>query len=162
MLILVLLFIGVILVKSHDILGINPTGYNFSICNWKTDIYDPDRPDHKIPLLNYYPCDHVQQYPIMIFGHASKSQDTWYDYIWKGLVPQGYIVTLLGSYEYEDSYPDFSRDQRYTLDWMYNVCNVTETCALYQMIMKKSIASGHSFGGMLSVTPIFIKYANHI
>lgn len=126
----------------------NPTGKNYTMCNWNTHITDPARPSHRIPLITYYPCDKTKQYPIMVFGHASQSQNTWYDYIWKAMVPQGYIVTLPGSYEYlNDSHKLFAADMAYTLQYFYDICNTSTVseCPLSGRIMKKSIVAGHRF-----------------
>eukprot|EP01083_Nonionella_stella_P209608 759677_1 len=126
----------------------NPTGHNYTICHWNTRIADPVRPTHSIALKTHYPCDTNHSYPIMVFGHASTSQNSWYDYIWQSIVPQGYIITMPGSYEYlNDSHELFAADIKYTLQYFYDDCNQTATCPLNAMIMDKSIVSGHSLGG---------------
>ena len=94
----------------------NPTGNNYTICSWDTIIIDPSRSHHIIPLNIHYPCNNSNIYPLMIFGHASQSQNTWYNYIWEILVPQGYIIIMPGSYEYiNDSHLLFATDMIYTL-----------------------------------------------
>merc|ERR550525_2305694 len=85
----------------------NPTGYNFSICHWTTVIKDSSR-RHHIPLTTHYPCsienDIDITFPLMVFGHASHCSNTWYDYIWKSVVPWGYIVAMPLSYVIDDSH----------------------------------------------------------
>ena len=124
--------------------AVTVTANNYTICNSKTTIVDPARPTHNIPMLLYFPCpmEPQQQFPYMVFGHAAESQDTWYDYIWKGMVPQGYIISLLGSYEYVSEQQNFARDQRYTNDWLRDTCNYDPKCPLYGMVAGKSIVSG--------------------
>eukprot|EP01084_Bolivina_argentea_P105862 189590_1 len=140
------LLVLICMVKAS--LKANPTGYNnLTICNYDTAIIDPNRPSHRIPMLIYYPCNRLHKYPYMIFGHAAESQDTWYDYIWRGMVPQGYICIFLGSYEYVGNQKDFARDQRYTNDWVRDTCANDPDCPLYQIVVNKSIISGMSMGG---------------
>ena len=136
----ILLSICIGLAKSYN--SFNPTSGNYTICNYDTTLRDPSRPNHNIPLLMYYPCNHLNKYPYMIFGHAAESQDTWYDYIWQGMVPQGYITIFLGSHEYVSNENDFAKDQRYTNDWVRDQCSKDPNCPLYDIVIPKSIVSG--------------------
>eukprot|EP01084_Bolivina_argentea_P262090 443141_1 len=130
----------------------NPTGNNFTICHWDTIITDPARPTHQIPLKTHYPCNKTNTYPLMVFGHASTTSNTWYNYVFQTMVPQGYILTMPGSYEvFNDSHKLFAADMAYTLQYFYDQCNITQFCPLYGMIMNKSIVSGHSLGGAASL-----------
>ena len=139
---------------------LNPTNNSYTICNYATDIIDPSRPSHNIPLLIYYPCNHLNKYPYMVFGHAAESQDTWYDYIWQSMVPQGYICIFLGSYEYASKQEDFARDQRFTNDWVRDKCSKDPNCPLYQIVINKSIVSGKLQNNQIRVC--IISYFKHV
>eukprot|EP01083_Nonionella_stella_P281410 957499_1 len=121
---------------------------NYSILTWETKIHNPVS-GHKIPLIVHYPAGGSnERFPIMVFNHGGDTKNTWYDFVWQWVVPLGYIVVLPGDYEKYINDFHYAADQRYTLDYMYDDCNVNLTCPLYNKIMlNSSVASGHSMGG---------------
>eukprot|EP01083_Nonionella_stella_P061178 159489_1 len=73
----------------------------YNISYYKRDIYDPRRPEHRIPLKLYYPKTsetNAITFPILVFGHCLFAgldlPPDEYNYIWQSLVPLGYIVAM--------------------------------------------------------------------
>eukprot|EP01083_Nonionella_stella_P205723 748890_1 len=127
----------------------------YNISHFKPTIYNPHRPEHKIPLRIYYPQTeetNTETFPILVFGHCLLGGmfPAEYTYIWQQLVPQGYIVAFPMSVDFLLEIP-FAIDIRYSLDWIMDNCTDTSSnlCpnALSRVIGTKSAVSGHSMGG---------------
>ena len=76
---------------------------------------------HEIPIEVWYPGNMTKdspKAPILVFGHCLFGPDHYYDYIWKTLVPKGYIVILPVGDRFSGSEIELARDMRYTLDWL--------------------------------------------
>eukprot|EP00483_Globobulimina_turgida_P007857 UN07872 len=128
------------------------TNGDYDVITWKTKIYNPtwDVFTDKIPLLIHYPKtdDKTLKFPVIVFNHGGDCKNTYYDYVWQNLAPQGYIVAMPGLYEHPwISEYEYTAAQRYTLNWLRSDCNANTSCPLYGMVGNKSIASGHSMGG---------------
>eukprot|EP01084_Bolivina_argentea_P056788 103874_1 len=139
-------FLFIIAVINHICFGDNS-----SIITWETEIRNVAT-NHRIPLKVHYPntTSVNNKYPIMVFNHGGDTKNTWYDFIWQNLVPQGYIVAMPGDYEKYINDLHYAADQRYTLDYLLGNCNKNISCPLYNSIIPISMCSGHSEGGAAS------------
>eukprot|EP01084_Bolivina_argentea_P299965 517118_1 len=130
----------------------------YKIKQWKTTIKNPGNKNHDIPLIVHYP-ETKGVYPLMVFNHGGAAQNTWYNFVWENLVPQGIIVAMPNDYTYaspnsisaESTLELYSQDQRYVLDWFKDDCNTSNSCPLQGMIGDKTIASGHSDGASCTI-----------
>ncbi|ETO36956.1 hypothetical protein RFI_00106 [Reticulomyxa filosa] len=112
----------------------------FSISSWKTTFINPQNSEHKIPTDIYFPAENQESgFPLMVFGHCSQCQMTWYDYQWQYLVPKGYVIAYLGSYEYLGNTYKFAIDQRYVLDAI-RAENNNASSPLFQKVSNRAAA----------------------
>jgi len=124
---------------------------NYTIASWHYVFKNPATPDHLIPVEIYYPSEsRLNGFPLMVFGHCSQCHGSWYTYQYTDIVPYGYVIAYLDSYQYLGNCVEFSRDQRYVLDALKQE-NEDRLSKLYQKIGNVSFAGGHSMGGGASM-----------
>eukprot|EP01084_Bolivina_argentea_P074711 135505_1 len=111
----------------------------YLIKEWDTTIINPRYPNSKIPLIIHYPdisnISSSNNFPLLVFNHGGDCKNTFYNYTWQNLVPQGYIVAMPGDFEHFWDYQhEYAAAQRYTLDWLRASCNKNISCPLYQIV----------------------------
>ena len=108
-------------------------------------------------------------FPVIIFSHGWTCQNTWYNYIWENLVPQGYIVAMPNDDNTiipDEFVVNYAAGQLATLDWLIDIANNDNGISnpLYQIVNPYlSGCSGHSMGGgacMLSMSDNYIDTHN--
>ncbi len=119
--------------------------------------YDPARGNRSIPTEVYYPADTagedvpvasgLESFPVVTFGHGYLMSWSLYDYVYLGLVPDGYIVT----------YPDtegelFPDHEDLGLDMAFIVQSMRAEGAdpgspFFGRVAQTAAAMGHSMGG---------------
>lgn len=120
----------------------------------------------KLPVIIHYPSDKSERYPVIVFNHGWTCHNTWYNYVWQKLVPQGYIVAMPGDDETDiptENIFEYSAGQRYTLDWIVDDCAKDHSCPLAGIIGDKFACSGHSMGGgatLLSIADYPVGYTS--
>eukprot|EP01084_Bolivina_argentea_P234018 394016_1 len=113
-------------------------------------IFNPSYPNHQIPLLVHYPITNEStKFPLIVFNHGGDCKNTWYNYVWKNLVPQGYIVAMPNDYHHllPNDIEEYAAGQRYTNDYLRIQSETNSSFILYSKISNRSMASGHSMGG---------------
>eukprot|EP00483_Globobulimina_turgida_P011822 UN11844 len=125
-----------------------PTLSQYNISYFATTIYSAAKPDHAVPVQIWYPNITTPTAPILVFGHCLFAPPEYYDYLWKILVPKGYIVALPIGDRFSGRETELCADMRTTLDWIYGNCTASNinSCPLRNVIGNMSIASGHSEG----------------
>eukprot|EP01083_Nonionella_stella_P256523 879111_1 len=122
----------------------SPPQYNISY--FTTTIYSTAESNHAVPIDIWYPNITTPTAPILVFGHCLFGPPEYYDYLWKTLVPQGYIVAFPIGDRFSGRETELCADMRTTLDWIYDNCTATTTCPFSNTIGNMSLASGHSEG----------------
>jgi len=92
-------------------------------------------------------------FPLLVFSPGFIFRNTFYDYLWKTLVPLGYVMVVGGTYNYDPySSPLWkARDQAFFLDYLRNQSHTNKNSPLYGLIGPMSAAMGHSEGGAASL-----------
>lgn len=124
-------------------------------------LYDKSRSGRKIPVDIYYPA--VSQadqtpaaisagiFPVICFGHGFVMKVSSYSYIWKSLVPAGYIVAFPRTERgISPSHADLAKDISFVINYLREQGETPGTF-FYGCIGKESCAMGHSMGGGAAV-----------
>eukprot|EP01084_Bolivina_argentea_P320741 556561_1 len=140
---------------------------SYKIGHFDETIINPTFPSHEIPVYLYYPItsNTTITFPTIIFAHGFECDAQWYSWIYKDLVPLGYIVALLNSFPFPGhlNQTQFAIDQRYTLKWLTTTVNNNKSSPLYQHIDNtKAVAAGHSEGGGASMETNGNPYVNKL
>eukprot|EP01084_Bolivina_argentea_P114192 203350_1 len=127
-----------------------------SIGSFNTTIINPEVPNHKIPVFIYYSLQlesYDYSWPVIVFAHGLRAEALWYSWVYKDIVPLGYVVAYINSYTgFTMNQTQYAIDQRYTLKWLNTIVNNNMSSPLYKKInMNKSMAVGHSEGGGASI-----------
>ena len=134
----------------------------YDVGEYETCIINPAN-NHTINLTIHYPVATIAasnntirkatSFPSIIFSHGWGCKNTFYDYIWENLVPQGYIVAMPNddtTIIIDEFLVNYAAGQLATLDWLIDVANNNEDedNPLYGLIDPYSAGcSGHSMGG---------------
>ena len=142
---------------------VHVAAFLYDIGEYETFIINPAN-NHTINLTIHYPISTIKPsnststrkettFPSIIFSHGWTCKNTFYDYIWQNLVPQGYIVVMPNddtTIIIDEFLVNYAAGQLATLDWLIDVANNNddEDNPLYGLINPYSAAcSGHSMGG---------------
>eukprot|EP01084_Bolivina_argentea_P320740 556560_1 len=129
--------------------------HSSSIGQFNTTITSTTIVNHEIPVFLYYPLDEQNdvQYPVIVFAHGLRADALWYSWLYKDIVPLGYIVAYINSYTgFTMNQTQYAIDQRYTLKWLNTIVNNNISSPMYKKInTNKSMAAGHSEGGGASI-----------
>ncbi len=87
------------------------------------------------------------EYPVVAFGHGYQLAVDKYDFVWQGLVPEGYIVALpkTGG-ELFPSHLEFGKDLAFVIDAL-RVSGGDPASLFYQRVSPEAAVMGHSMGG---------------
>ena len=126
---------------------------------------DPSRSNRSIPAAIYYPAvaagsnqpiagNEANRFPVVVFGHGFIIGIGFYDYIWNGLVPSGYIVVMCDTETtISPNHGNFGRDLAFLVD-AFQQEGANPASFFFNRVAAKSAVGGHSMGGgatMLSV-----------
>lgn len=126
---------------------------------------DPSRSNRSIPAAIYYPAvaagsnqpiagNDANRFPVVVFGHGFIIGIGFYDYIWNGLVPSGYIVVMCDTETtISPNHGNFGRDLAFLVD-AFQQEGANPASFFHNRVAAKSAVGGHSMGGgatMLSV-----------
>lgn len=126
----------------------------------KTITYtDPDRSNRAIETVVFYPSTTggadaaiaSGQFPVIVFGHGfSMADKTLYQYLWDGIVTEGYIclfpLTEGGGMFSPPSHEQFGLDLKF-LNLQIKAEGANSSSFFYQKIADKTAIMGHSMGG---------------
>ena len=94
----------------------------YKIGSFDETIINPSFPNHEIPVLVYYPTETGHVWPTIIFAHGFEAEATWYDWIYRDMVPLGFIVAYINSYPRGPlNGTQFAIDQRYNKQFFINI-----------------------------------------
>ena len=116
---------------------------------WDITIYNPTNPTHEIPIHILMPnisSSTSHKFGLLLFMHGDPCEWWWYEYLSQYIVPNGYIAGLLASYEPAGGFDKMSIDMRYSLDYLYNQSLTNTSSPIYNSLLYKSVAAGHSAG----------------
>ncbi len=99
------------------------------------------------PVDIWYPNIPTPTAPILIFGHCLFGPPDYYDYLYKTLVPKGYIVALPIGDRFSGRETELCADMRTTLDWIYDNCTVSKTCPFRNTIGSAVCCTADSYVG---------------
>jgi len=116
---------------------------------------DPRQPGKTIYSILHYPITNgtAGNFPLLVFAPGWNFRDTFYDYLWRTLVPSGYVMAIDGSYGY-DAVSDplwKARDQAFVLEYLRDQSTNNKQSPVYGLIGTVSAAMGHSEGGVTSL-----------
>jgi len=135
--------------------GVSEGGY--PIKSYNVELTDPYQSStHVVKAIIHYPQtpDPQLNFPLIVFSPGFVQSDTFYDYLWQELVPLGYVVAVVGSYDYDPlSEPTWkARDQSFLSDYLRNESVSNPQSPVYHLINSSSTAAmGHSEGGVASL-----------
>jgi hypothetical protein len=95
----------------------------FGISQYDLRLQDPHQNAlHYTDCTVYYPTGTPagSQYPLLVFSPGFTESHRFYQYIWTALVPSGYVVTVMSTYDFDPvSFPLWkARDQSFVLGTM--------------------------------------------
>ena len=139
----------------------------YKIGTFNQVIINPAFPSHEIPIFVYYPIVDKTvniKFATIVFAHGFECNALWYPWIYENIVPYGYIVAYINSFERGAvNGTQFAIDQRYALKWLNTIVNNNKSSILYSKInTNKSMGSGHSEGGGASLKSMGSQYINDI
>lgn len=132
---------------------------------------------HYADCTVYFPSNAPSgaQYPLLVFSPGFTESHTFYEYLWTGLVPNGYVVAVMSTFDYDPiSLPLWkARDQSFIngiwldqsiqtngsdricfashrLGYLKNQSSSNSSSPIYNLLSGKSAAGGHSEGGAAS------------
>jgi len=119
--------------------------------------YDPVRGNRSIPTEIFYPADTAgenvplasgfEQFPLVSFGHGFIMSWSLYDYVYEGLVPQGYIVAYPDTEgELFPEHDDLGYDLAFVILSLRNA-GTDAGSPFYGRVAATAAAMGHSMGG---------------
>ncbi len=126
----------------------------------KTITYtDPARNNREIETIIYYPSNTggvdaaiaIGQFPVIVFGHGfSMADETLYQYLWDGIVKEGYIclfpLTEGGGMFNPPNHEQFGLDLKF-LNLQIKSEGMNSSSFFYQKVSNKTAIMGHSMGG---------------
>jgi len=140
----------------------------FAVANKRITFTDASRSNRSIPATIYYPGtsagadkpiagNEANRFPVLVFAHGFSIGIGFYNYIWDGLVPAGYIVVMCdtenGSIFPPPDHGAFGRDLAFLVDAM-QAEGANPASFFHAKVGARSAVAGHSMGGgatMLSV-----------
>lgn len=140
----------------------------FAVASKRITFTDASRSNRSIPATIYYPGtsagtdkpiagNEANRFPVLVFAHGFSIGIGFYNYIWDGLVPAGYIVVMCdtenGSIFPPPDHGAFGRDLAFLVDAM-QVEGGNPASFFHARVASRSAVAGHSMGGgatMLSV-----------
>ena len=140
----------------------------FLIGHKQQTFIDASRSNRTIDTEIYYPAntagDNVPMangtFPTLVFGHGFVMTWNSYDYLWNGIVPEGYILVFPKSEgSFSPSHTDFGKDIAFLVDAM-KLEGLNQSSTFYDAVSDKSAAMGHSMGGGSAF--LSIQYNNSI
>lgn len=145
--------------------GLEPEAGPFAIGSINRTFIDPSRSNRSIPTTIYYPAmaagsnqpiagNEANRFPVVVFGHGFVIGISFYNYIWNGLVPDGYIVVMCDTEtSLSPNHGNFGRDLAFLVDQL-QAEGTNPQSIFHERVALRSAVSGHSMGGgatMLSV-----------
>eukprot|EP01060_Flectonema_neradi_P009098 TRINITY_DN16508_c0_g1_i1.p1 TRINITY_DN16508_c0_g1~~TRINITY_DN16508_c0_g1_i1.p1 ORF type:complete len:322 (+),score=59.93 TRINITY_DN16508_c0_g1_i1:45-968(+) len=124
------------------------------------DLHLEDGTGHEIPVHMVAPDDIKEEVPLMLFMHGDPCMWWWYEYIANYVVPNGYVVGLMASYEPTGEPKNMAFDMRYALDAIVYQSKQNATFPLYQKLSQRAAAVGHSAGSNAALMSVSSKFAN--
>ena len=130
----------------------------YAIGSTTVSFVDASRGDRVVAVEIYYPADAAGsgvpvggpaglEYPVVAFGHGYQLTVDKYDFVWQGLVPEGYIVALpkTGGELFPD-HLQFGMDLAFVIDAMRESGGDPDS-PFYQRVAFEAVVMGHSMGG---------------
>jgi len=130
----------------------------YAIGSTTISFVDDSRGGRVIATEVYYPADTGGSgvpvggapgllYPVVCFGHGYQLTVDKYDFVWQGLVPEGYIVALpkTGG-ELFPSHLEFGKDLAFVIDALRSAGG-DPASPFYQRVAPEAAVMGHSMGG---------------
>ena len=130
----------------------------YAIGSTTISFVDDSRGGRVIATEVYYPADTGGSgvpvggapgllYPVVCFGHGYQLTVDKYDFVWQGLVPEGYIVALpkTGG-ELFPSHLEFGKDLAFVIDAL-RISGDDPASLFYHRIAPEAAVMGHSMGG---------------
>ncbi|HNT87883.1 MAG TPA: hypothetical protein PKL84_08460, partial [Candidatus Hydrogenedentes bacterium] len=120
--------------------------------------YDPARGNRAVPVKLYYPGAYAgdgppvagpacRRFPVVVFGHGYQTNIGYYDYLWQAIVPNGYIMALVDTYnEVTWDFPDFGRDLAFVATAIAEE-GATPASLFHARVSPMTAVMGHSMGG---------------
>ncbi len=129
--------------------------YEIGVVQWT--LTDASRSDREVPVTIYYPslqsgtnvpvADTGQVFPVLVFGHGFVIGIDKYDYLWQGLVPQGYVIAFPAT---EGGIPPnhgrFGEDIAFVADTLV-AAGTDPGSAFFGRVAPTAAVMGHSMGG---------------
>jgi len=126
----------------------NPDGYQY------LELYDNIQQSWVYARL-HYPSNATsgQQFPLIVFSPGWVQASTYYNYIWEQLVPMGYVIAMMATYDFDPNSDPWEKcyDQTFMLSYLQNASKKDRTSPIYGMLNSVSAAMGHSEGGWASL-----------
>jgi len=125
----------------------------YPIASWGGSFYDPNQ-GQDVDCLIYYPnVTTGEKFPLIVFEPGYIFANTFYDYLWELFVPNGYIMALDGTYNYDPNEdPNTAAlDMAFLLDYIHDHSKNDPNFFLYHMVNDLSASMGHSNGAGASI-----------
>jgi len=137
-------------------LSVGASGYE--IGHTSAAYTDPDRGDRSVPTEIFYPSDTPGDdvpiaapppggFPVVAFGHGFLIPWDDYEYVWEGLVPEGYVVALPRTEQgLLPSHAEFGRDLAFVVRRL-RIEGDDPGSLLFGALSDAGAVAGHSMGG---------------
>jgi len=129
------------------------------------EVYDTSRQTWVYGRL-HYPNSTIlkgEKIPLVVLSPGWVQSSKWYDYIWENLVPQGYVVVVMATWDLNpSSFPIYKTyEQLFMLSHLQNESKSNSKSPIYGMLNSMAVAMGHSEGGQASYFAGSVKMTGH-
>jgi len=135
------------------------------IGEWDPILTDPNQSLHFVLAYVHFPLTNgtAGDFPVIVMEPGFFFAHNFYNFIWKTLVPLGYVMVVLGSYDYDPlSDPLYmARDQAFMVDYLRKETKNPKSPVYGLISQTKSAAMGHSEGGIASFLANFPPATDH-
>jgi pimeloyl-ACP methyl ester carboxylesterase len=138
---------------SLYVLFVSISAFSYDIGNYSDTFIDVERDNREIDVEVFYPINDSpgMTFPVMIFGHGWLMNFGSYSFLTEQLVMNGVIVvfpeTESGVFP---NHLDFASDIAF-LEGVIQLDNNDQSSNLFNIVMDKTFAAGHSMGGGSSI-----------
>lgn len=152
-------WVRAVLVLAISLLAIPEGASGFGVGHRTVTYTDPARANRSIATEIYYPADAPGEsvpvadgvFPVIAFGHGYLLPWSVYEYVWSGIVPDGYIVALPRTEgSLLPSHGEFGKDLAFLVSKLQSD-GADPSSAFFGHVASTSAAMGHSMGGGASV-----------
>jgi len=117
------------------------------------ELYDDVQQSWVYSRLHYPQNAQGAKFPLIVFSPGWVQASTYYNYLWEVWVPQGYVVCMMATYDFDPDSDPISKayDQAFMLSYLQNASKHDPSSPVYGILNSESAAMGHSEGGWSSL-----------